>query len=279
MYITSNTGLNILIGFPLTHSQSPLMHQIIYRELGEDAVLLAQPHLSLPTLIQAIKNLSIKLTAVTRPYKEQVMPYVDEYSPEVAELKAVNTIIQRNGRLYGYNTDIDGIAFALGNVNVNNKHVLIIGGGGAARAMGYYLATRQARIFWMNRTQAKAQQLAIEFGGKVIINSECQRYRFDIIVNTTPLGVTPNVHICALANYTFQPQQIVFDMVYNPVQTALLQQAKAQQAIVISGIDMFIGQGIKQIELLTGKKYLPEKISFLRNTLILHQSKSEFSIK
>ena len=139
MKVTNKTRLNTVIGYPLEHSQSPVLHDAVYQLLGINAVLLAQSHLQLKSLIQAIKTLSIELTAVTSPYKEKVIKYLDQYSSEVNVLQAANTIIQRDGKLHGYNTDIDGIAFALRNIAVRGKYVVVIGAGGAARVMGYFL--------------------------------------------------------------------------------------------------------------------------------------------
>lgn len=258
----------MVIGYPLTHTQSPILHQAIYHELDIDAILLAQSHPSLAALIQSIKTLSIGLTAVTMPYKEQIIQYLDECSPEVTALKAVNTVIQRDGKLYGHNTDINGIEFALRNIDVVNKQVLVLGAGGAARAMGYFLKKQRAHILWMNRTKEKALTLAKEFGGRVLDDVSDH---LDIIVNTTPIGLHPNNQASPLPNYQFNAHQIVFDMIYHPVHTTFLKQAAKQQATIISGLDMFIGQGLKQIELLTGKQHTSTMIDPLRQLLILNQ--------
>jgi shikimate dehydrogenase len=254
MNANSQTVLNMVIGYPLTHTQSPLLHAAVYQMSGINAVLLAQPHLQLESLIAAIKTLSVKLTAVTLPYKEQVLGFLDVCSPEVSALQAANTIIQRDGKLYGYNTDINGIAFALRDITVEQKNILVLGAGGAARAAGYFLKHKHANIFWMNRTAAKAQQLAREFGGEVICTAEINKLHVDIIINTTPVGMSPETNATPLPDYSFHDQQVVFDMVYNPVNTLLLNQAQKKHAITISGLDMFIGQGLKQIELFTGNR-------------------------
>lgn len=271
MKISSKTRLNLLIGYPLAHSQSPLLHYAAYQALDIEAVLLAQTHLSLEALIQSIKTLSIGLTAVTLPYKEEVIQYLDECSPEVKSLKAANTIIQRNNKLYGYNTDIDGIAFALRNCSLKNKKMLIIGAGGAARAMGYFLKNQHVHVFWLNRTKEKAEILANEFSGNVIDYRDCNKHVFDIVINTTSVGLYPNVYESPVTNEVFHTHQIVFDMVYNPIETTFLKQAVKKQATIISGLDMFIGQGLKQIELLTGKTHTPDLIDHLRKLLISNQ--------
>jgi len=272
MKVTNKTRLNMVIGYPLEHSQSPVLHDAVYQLLGINAVLLAQPHLQLKSLIQTIKTLSVELTAVTSPYKEKVIKYLDQCSSEVSMLQAANTLIQRDGKLHGYNTDIDGIAFALRNIVVRNKRVVVIGAGGAARAMGYFLKKNKTKLLWMNRTKKKAIALAKEFGGDVICHDELNEIVIDIIINTTPIGMYPNVDVSPLPDYIFSAHQVVFDMVYNPMITQLLKQAKKHQAKIISGLDMFIAQGLKQIELLTGKRIpISPMIDKLRKVLIQNQ--------
>jgi shikimate dehydrogenase len=272
MKLSSKTRLNMVIGHPLEHSQSPVLHHAVYQQLGIDAVLLAQPHLQLKSLIQAIKTLCVEFTAVTLPYKEQVLQYIDQCSPEVKALRAANTLIQRDGKLYGYNTDVDGIAFALRNTTVQGKQVLVIGAGGAARAMGYFLKKNHAKIFWLNRTKKKAITLAKEFGGHVVSVDQLNVIEIDIIINTTPIGLYPHTDQSPLPDYVFNANQVVFDMVYHPINTQLLKQAKKYKAKTISGLDMFIGQGLKQIELLTGQRtHTLSMIEKLKRILIQNQ--------
>lgn len=258
--INQKTQLNMVIGFPLEHTKSPLLHSTIYNALNINAVLLAFPNKNLPSLMKSIKALSIGLTAVTMPYKEKVIKYLDHYSHEVEILKAANTIIQKSGKLYGYNTDVDGIRYALRKTAIAKKNVLLIGSGGAARAAALVLQQNCSNIFWLNRTKKKAITLAKIFGGKVIEPKELKELKIDIIINTTPLGMHPNIDITPLPDYTFKPHQTVFDMVYNPMDTRLIKQAKKNKAKIIYGLDMFIGQGLKQIELFRNKKVRSIKI-------------------
>lgn len=272
MSLDINRKANRVIGYPLIHSQSPLLHNTVYEGMGINAMMIANAHSELSALIQSIKTLSIELTAVTMPFKELVLQYLDDCSSEVKILKTANTIIQRDGQLYGYNTDVDGIAFAFSSVDLHEKRVLVIGAGGAARAMGYFLKISKAKIIWMNRTPNKAMALADEFGGEVIFYDNVSDVGLDIIINTTPVGLYPNGGQSPLPHYVFNEKQIVFDMVYNPAITALLKQAQKAQAKIISGLDMFIGQGVKQIELLTGRKIDdPLLINELKKILLQHQ--------
>lgn len=247
--INQQTRLNMVIGHPLTHTQSPLLHKMLYQALTLNAVLLAFAHPQLPSLIQAIKVLAVELTAVTMPFKESILQYLDYCSPEAENLQAANTIIQRAGKFWGHNTDVDGIVYALRKTTLADKHVLIIGAGGAARALAYVLQKNRANLYWLNRSKKRALNLTKIFGGEVVERKHIRHIPFDILVNTTPLGMYPAIRASALPNYLFKPEQTVFDMVYNPLRTRLLKQAATQGAKIISGLEMFIGQGLRQVEL------------------------------
>lgn len=253
-------SLNAVIGYPLVHSQSPLLHNTVYEALNIHAVLLPLSNPALGPLIQEIKTRSIGLTAVTMPFKQEIFSYLDDCGPEVQALKAANTIIQREGQLYGYNTDIDGIAYALRDTIVAGKKVLILGAGGAARALGYFMQRNHAKLFWLNRTQESAFKMVKYFSGDMLTPDQAYRESVDIIVNATPVGMCPHVGVSPLPDYPFYSGQIVFDLVYNPVDTALLKQAQKAGATIISGMDMFIGQGLKQIELWSGRKLFHEHL-------------------
>jgi len=218
MMITPNTKLNMVIGHPLQHTQSPLLHNTLYQALNLDAVLVAVPHTDVHALIQVIKTLNVGLTAVTMPFKADVVPYLDEASEEVTCLGVANTIIQRQQRLLGYNTDVDGVRYALKHLSLSQKNVLVIGAGGAARALAYYLHQQQANLYWLNRTPEKLEALISLFGGKVADQESIRKLPFDLIVNTTPVGM--HAHTAdqsPLMNYPFQAKQVVFDLVYHPM--------------------------------------------------------------
>lgn len=247
--INNKTELNMVIGYPLEHSLSPILHNTVYQLLNLNSVMLAQPSQNLATTIEALKTLSIGYIAVTMPFKKDILAYLDVCSKEVENLNAVNTVVFKSGKLYGHNTDIDGIRYALRNTNISNKNILIIGAGGAAYAAAYYLKQNNANIHCWNRTHKHALQLTNMFGGKAINKNQLNDLHLDVIINTTPLGMFPSIAETSLPDYEFHSNQTVFDMVYNPIYTSMLIKAKAQNAICISGLDMFIGQGIKQIEL------------------------------
>lgn len=263
MNLTNQTRLNMVIGYPLHHTRSPQLHNRIYQALKLDAILLPFSNPDIKALLQAIHSLSVGLTAVTMPFKEKIIKYIDDCSFEVESMQSANTIIQRDGKLYGYNTDVDGIAYALRNVSLTKKRVLVIGAGGAARAVAYVLQKNDVDILWLNRTRKNAMKLIAKFGGELIAAKNLNALNIDIIINTTPLGMHPNVDISPLNQYPFHASQTVFDLVYNPEKTLLLQQAQKAGANVISGLDMFIGQGLRQIELWTGMTIDRQKIGEL----------------
>lgn len=259
---------NLVIGYPLQHSLSPILHNYIYKIIEEPAKLKPLEHTSISFLIDYIKNQNIKLTAVTLPFKEEIIKYLDWAEDTVEQVKACNTIIQKNNKLFGYNTDIDGISFALKNISLQDKKVLVLGAGGAARALGFVLQKHKSQIYWYNRTIEKAYKLADEFKGH-ILDKICEN-SFDIIINTTPIGMHPHQSRSPLPDFEFNENHIVFDMIYNPQYTTLLKAAKCKKAIIISGLDMFIAQGLRQIELFTKRNLMDDKGIFERLYKILN---------
>ncbi len=246
---SAKTKLNLVAGKPIAHSMSPLLHNSIYAELAIDTVMVAVENAKADTLIAAIKTLGIGLTAVTMPLKQEVITHMDQLSPAAEALGAVNTIINRDNKLLGHNTDVNGIAYALRKVELSNKNVLILGAGGGACALGYYLKQQSSNLYWLNRTKSKAENLAKIFGGTVVEHKDLASLDLEVIINATPLGMFPNSAQSSLPDYAFKPHQVVFDMIYNPINTLLLQQAEQAGAKTISGLDMFVAQGLAQITL------------------------------
>ncbi len=240
---------NKVIGFPLTHTQSPLLHQFVYQNLNLNAEFKVCSHQNLDSLIQEIKNDATELVAVTMPFKEKILNYVDFFSEEVKQLKSANTLIQKNGKFYAYNTDINGIEFALSAISLSKKNILIIGAGGAAKAAGYVFQKNNSHLYWLNRTKETASVCAKNFCGEIVCETNLHSIHFDMIVNTTPLGMYPDIFSSPLPADFFKSHHIVFDFVYRPLKTKFLSDAEKGGAKIISGVEMFIGQGLKQIEL------------------------------
>lgn len=252
-----NSSLTIClsIGYPLKNSKSPAIHNAGYRALGlqaEYAFLPAQvrPE-NLEKTINGLKDLGIRGVSVTMPYKEEVMKYLDEIDSVALKIGAVNTIVNRNGKLTGYNTDWKGALVALEKkTKVDGKKVAVIGAGGAARAIVYALVKNGAEVKIFNRSVDKAEELAHEFGCEFgDLDSLSEVVSSDIIINTTSVGMNEDL---SLVDESFlNKRQIVFDIVYTPKETRLIKTAKEKGAQVIYGYEMLLYQGIEQFKMYT----------------------------
>ena len=256
--ITGKTQLNAVIGVPLGHSKSPGLHNALYKKLGIDAVMLAFAHRDLKKLISAIKTLNIGLTAVTMPFKRTVIPFLDKIERSAKAMDSVNTIINKNQKLFGYNTDIDGIAGALKGIRIKGKRVLIIGAGGAARAAAYYIKQQKGELLYKNRTKERAEDLLKYFGGRIASEEDLESAQ--IIINATPMGMHPKVKATPLQKKFIKKGQLIFDLVYNPNATRLIQEARKVGAATISGAKMFAAQALRQLELYSGQKLRTESV-------------------
>jgi shikimate dehydrogenase len=195
------------------------------------------------------------------PHKESIMPLLDRIDPAAKSIGAVNTVVNRKGVLSGYNTDLDGIAYALKGLSLARKKVLIVGAGGAARAVAHVVRKQGGEIIYLNRTAAKARKLMKEFGGRIAKEKELVAGDIDLIVNATPVGMHPKTAGMPLSERLIAKHQAVFDLVYNPLETRLLKTAKRKGAKAISGLDMFVVQGLRQVELMSGRKIItPESV-------------------
>lgn len=250
MQIDAQTALNFVIGNPISHSQSPALHQALYEKAGINAVMLAIENPDLSALVKSIRSLKVRLTAVTLPYKQEILQYVDWQSDEVKALGAANTLILEAGKLMAYNTDVTGIKKAFEGIDTKGKNILIIGAGGAACAAAYCFS--ESVLFYLNRDHNKARELASLFSGEMIQTESLNNQPFDIIINATSVGLLSDE--TPLPGYLFHSDQIVFDMVYTPENTRLIREAHQLGARTLSGKIMFQAQALKQIELAYGVK-------------------------
>ena len=245
--ITVQTKLNTVIGFPLAHSLSPAFHNEEYAKRGHDAVLLAFENEDLTALVQALRTLNVGLTAVTLPFKESILPYLDELDPLAQRLGSVNTVLNIRGKLKGFNTDYYGMKNALEGVELAGKKVLLLGAGGVAKPVAAFVNDSGAELLCMNRNRERAEELVKFFGGRAVEDASGES--FDIVINATPLGLSPNVDETPLDAQFLRAGQVVFDIVYNPEETRLLREAKAAGAQTRSGLLMFKAQALEQIRL------------------------------
>ena len=264
MEIKGSTNVVGLIGHPVEHSFSPPMHNAAFNKLNMDYVYTAfdvNPN-DLKTAIVGADALNIKGFNVTIPHKIEVMKYLNEIDEVAKLIGAVNTIDFKN--LKGYNTDGIGAIKAIGEVtNVKNKNVVIAGAGGASRAISFYLAKYGVdQLTILNRNVEKAQKLANDvLNSELIDNVESDSINnmnlsdADILINTTPVGMHPNVDDVPIAQAgDMHDNLVVFDAVYNPNETGLLKQAIEAGAKPVYGIKMLLYQGAESFEIWTGKK-------------------------
>ncbi|MGB0389301.1 MAG: shikimate dehydrogenase [Ardenticatenaceae bacterium] len=259
-----------LFGWPVGHSRSPAMHNAAFGELGLNWEYMLLP-VRLEDVYDAVRGLRALGFAganVTVPHKLAVMEALDEVMPEAQAIGAVNTIVNRDGYLVGYNTDGIGFLRALreGGFEPKNCRALLLGAGGASRAVLHALLTEGAEVTIVNRTLSRAQKLAEEFGS--LFGVQVHTLAFDspvalqkaldeanLLVNATSLGMHPHPDATPVpAHIHFHPSLTVYDLVYNPLETRLLAEARAAGAQAIDGLGMLIHQGAVAFTLWTGKE-------------------------
>ena len=264
--IDANTSLFGLIGNPVAHSLSPVMHNQAFAATGCNAVYLAFCVTDLGAALKSINALNVKGLSVTLPHKVAVLEYLDDIDDLATKIGAVNTIANHNGKLTGYNTDCQGAIKALQTrTTIDGKSVAIIGAGGAARAIGFGLATDAGRLTILNRTRQSGERLAADLQAEFLPLDECQPNRYDILINTTPVGMYPNTAATPIAKQALSNEMVVMDIVYHPLNTRLLKEASDIGCRTINGLDMFVYQGALQFELWTGKK---APVAVMRQTVL-----------
>ena len=285
-----------VIGKPISHSRSPVLHNAALASVGEDIVYV-------PLLVDDLREfLASSLFSrkdfmgfsVTIPHKETALLCCDEardaasaralrsrarltrsriaqVDPVAARIGAVNTLVRRpDGTLKGYNTDcfaaLDAIEAGLGS-SVAGKSLLVVGAGGAGRAIAFEAAHRGARVLIANRSDERAAALAADVDAEAVQWATLQAgsARADILANTTSVGMQPDVGSTPVPAAALPNFGLVFDAVYTPLETRLLREAKAAGAVAVNGVDMFVGQAAKQFELFTGR---PAPMALMRATLM-----------
>jgi shikimate dehydrogenase len=253
MTIDQHTHLYGVVGKPIGHSLGPAMHNAAFSEAGLDAVYLAFETEDMEGCLRGIRALGIKGMSITIPFKSMVIPYLDELDPLAKRIGAVNTIINDDGRLAGYNTDALGAYKALNEkVVLPGKSCLVLGAGGAARAIGFILKEKGVDISVVNRSDARGNELARVLECPSIPLDRVGEHKADLLIQTTPVGMSPSVDECLVPEPVLREGMVVMDIIYNPVETRLLKMAKARGCITISGLSMFVYQGAEQFRLWTG---------------------------
>ena len=267
-----------VMGHPIKHSYSPLMHNLSFELAGLDYIYLPfdVPTTGLNDALKGMTALGIKGFNITIPHKEKIAQYLTDVSEEANVIGAVNTIVNDNGILHGYNTDVDGIIATLNDYKdiITDSEVSVIGAGGAARSVIYTLIRnfKVRKINIVNRTYEKAESVKEYFSTKMLFD-KIKTYELvppdvtkvfknsKLIINTSAIGMFPNEDDApTMIGESFNSKQIVFDVVYNPVKTKFLTLAEEQGATVLDGLTMFVEQGASSYELWTGEKMPVEKI-------------------
>lgn len=265
MKIDQHTGLYGVVGFPIGHSLSPAMHNAAFSERGLNAVYLAFETIDIGGCLEGIRALGITGMSVTIPHKSTVIPLLDEVDDLAKRIGAVNTIRNDGGRLIGYNTDAVGALKSLEEkIQLSGKSCLLIGAGGAARAIGFILKERGVRLTVANRSSQRGEDLASSLGCPFAPLKEIQVVEADLLIQTTPVGMYPNDAQSVISSDALQEGTVVMDIVYNPLETRLLRMARACGCLTINGLDMLIHQGAEQFRLWTG---LEPPISTMRRAV------------
>ncbi len=268
--VSGKTKLCGLIGDPVEHSMSPAMHNAAFREMGIDYLYVPFRVKSedLGKSIEGMRALNIKGLNVTIPHKVAILQFLDELDPLAEKIGAVNTIVNDDGVLTGYNTDATGFLQALleRGIEPEGKKIVILGAGGASRAISFILADRGTQLAILNRrleldwARDLASRISQIFGKKVEaleLNRENLARAIDkanILVNATSVGMSPNIDETPVSSDLLTPDLVVFDIVYNPIKTRLLREAEVAGTKTINGVDMLLWQGALAFEKWTGQK-------------------------
>jgi len=253
--INASTDLYCVLGSPVSHSQSPLVHNISFRKNKINAVYLAFEPPDIAAAILAIRTLGIKGASITIPFKETIMAYLDELDPQAKEIGAVNTVVNKDGRLLGYNTDSQAAVNPLIPHNIKGKSICIIGAGGAARAVAHGIAKQGGHLIITNRSHKKGADLVDKVKGRFMPLDQIKSIQADVVINTTSCGMAPlHLEDFPFPAQNLTPGMVVMDIVYTPLNTRLLSVARKKGCTTIDGLSMFVAQAAAQFELWTGIK-------------------------
>ena len=253
--IDAHTQLYGVLGNPVRHSLSPIIHNGAFRRMGLNAAYLAFEVQNLAAAISGIRGLGIRGMSVTIPFKTAIIPYLDQLEEVAEKIQAVNTISHEGGRLIGHNTDWRGAVGALEEkIPLREKKVLLLGAGGAARAIAFGLKERGCQVFVYTRSRARGMELAEAMGFVCSSLEAIHGLDVEVIINATSVGMTPRDAETPWPKELFKEGTVVMDIVYQPVRTKFLREAEERGCRTIDGLEMLARQGAAQIEIWTGKK-------------------------
>lgn len=259
MTINGKTKLYGIIGNPVSHSMSPAMHNAAFAAMDMNVAYLPMQVEDIEKGIIGLQALGFTGISVTVPHKETVMPHVDEIDPVAKKIGAVNTLLFREnneGKLIsrGFNTDWLGANTALAEkIKLQNSRVLVVGAGGAAKAVGFGLVEAGAEVYISNRTREKGKALAHWLGCEFLSSEDITDFTADVLINTTSVGMEPNIDASIVPASSLSQFKVVMDIVYAPLQTKLLQEANEAGCETIDGLAMLLYQGAAQFKIWTGR--------------------------
>ena len=279
MDISGKTRVCSVIGDPIEHTLSPTIQNAAFNHLKLDFVFLAfhVKAAELENALRGMRGFGIHGLNVTMPHKNKIISHLDEVDSTVQFLGSANTILNEDGKLSGFNTDGVGALNALkeNGIDLSDKKVLLLGAGGAAKAIAFSFAQEAGSLYILNRAPERAAVLADDlnrvFGTKIVggtLSSGAVQKNVkdaDILVNATSVGMHPHIDQSLVAPQWLKPNLTVMDIVYNPVETKLAKDAKAAGAKVISGVEMLIYQGAASFKIWTGKS---APIEVMRNAAL-----------
>jgi 3-dehydroquinate dehydratase/shikimate dehydrogenase len=252
--LNAQTRIFGVAGNPICHSLSPLMQNAAFHIEGINAVLLPLKVTALADLLTLLRELPLAGAAVTMPLKVEILPFLSSMDPLTERIGACNTLrVGGDGSIEGFNTDVAGVVRPLEKrMALKDAKIAVLGAGGAARAAVFGLVDQGAEVFIVNRTHATAVALAAEAGAQALEQKDFAGLHFDALVNSTPCGMKDGKQALPIAADELNAN-LVFDLVYNPLETPLLKLARERGLATIGGMEMFVQQGARQFELWTGK--------------------------
>jgi 3-dehydroquinate dehydratase/shikimate dehydrogenase len=270
-HVDAATKVYGVAGNPIRSSLSPIMMNTAFRRETVNAVYLALQTSKLSDLLKLVHEIPVQGVSITMPLKEEILPHLEQTDALSAKIGAVNTVRLLDGKLYGFNTDVAGIVLPLEKrMSLRGAKVLVLGAGGAARAAVFGLRDKGAEVFILNRTPETAHKLARQSGSKTIKKDALAKMSFDAIVNATPVGMA-GIKATPILEAKDLNTRLVFDLVYNPLETPLIHLARQKGIPIITGIEMFVQQGARQFEIFTGKP-APEEEMF---RVVLHSLRQQ----
>ncbi len=263
---SGNTALYGILGKPVAHSMSPLMHNAAFRFLDIDAVYLPFEVEDLQGAVAGMKALGVRGASVTHPFKREIFALIDEVDDIAEKIGAVNTLVFEADAIRGTNTDWLGAVRCLEALLPIEGHTFVVlGAGGAARAVLFGVTTKGGEAIVVNRSEQKGRALAEEFGCTFVPLAEIESARGDCLVNTTPVGMFPEEDHMPVPKPVLGAFKAVADVIYNPLKTMLLSEAEATGCEVASGFEMFVFQGTEQFKIWTGKE---PPVELMRNLVL-----------